>query len=451
MSESRSVSASRESVRKRESRPCGWVVVMGMFVVILCTRAVTRSMSTFFLELSHHFGEGSASIAWIISINDCITMLCAPFGALLSRRIGTRLTVMLGGLLSSCGLVLGSFCTNMTCLYMGPGFLSGFGNALSFTPTLALIGLFFEERRAFAIGLATTGYGVGTFVLPPISQFLIETFGWRGAMIILGGIVTHICVTAALFQPPPSPEPMQMSSGDKNDFSSHQDGCDVEKSEARLTGASPYQQLLRVEFLSFSFVTALVGYGAITPLVYIVPYSQFKGFSDQKASFLLSVIGIMDIVGTVTSGWLIDRKCLRAHQTHCYASTIFIYALVTLLLPTLNTYSQLMTCMVIYGYFDGAISVLIPLVVSTLIDSKHAPTALSIVYSSLGIPYLVGPPISGWLVDLTSGYTLPFVLSGLIKLLGMVILEATFLWTNCLKSRKNKQESCLPVAMLVTS
>uniref|UniRef100_A0A8C4NDT0 Solute carrier family 16 member 12 n=1 Tax=Eptatretus burgeri TaxID=7764 RepID=A0A8C4NDT0_EPTBU len=321
MSESKSVSASSESVRKKES-PWGWVVVMGMFVVIICTRTVTRSLSTFFLELNHHFGGGSASTAWIISINDCLTMLCAPFGAFLSQRIGTRLTVMLGGLLSFCGLVLGSFCTNITCLYMGPGVLTGFGSALSFTPTLALIGVFFQKRLAFALGLATSGNGVGTFILPPISQLLIETFGWRGAMIILGSIVAHICVCGALFQRPPSSEPIQVLSQEKNDCASLQDGCDVEKSRARSQRTLPYQQLLRPEFFSFCFVTTLLCYGAITPLVYIIPYAQFKGFSDQKAAFLLSVLGIMDIVGTVTSGWLIDRKNVsehcQEHQVFCF-------------------------------------------------------------------------------------------------------------------------------------
>lgn len=77
----------------------------------------------------------------------------------------------------------------------------GLGFALSYTPAVAMVGMYFSRRKALAYGLAMSGSGIGTFILAPVVQELIELYTWRGALLILGGLVSHLCICGALLKP----------------------------------------------------------------------------------------------------------------------------------------------------------------------------------------------------------------------------------------------------------
>ncbi|XP_041646040.1 monocarboxylate transporter 12-B-like [Cheilinus undulatus] len=179
----------------------GWMIVAGCFLATICIRAVTRCVSMFFVEFQLHFEKDYSTTAWIHSLVDSTTMLCAPLGSFLGNRLSCRATVILGGLLSSTGLVLSSFASSVEHLYITMGILTGLGFALSYTPAVAMVGSYFSERKALAYGLALSGNGIGTFILAPAVQLLIECYSWRGALLVLGGFVSNLCVCGALMRP----------------------------------------------------------------------------------------------------------------------------------------------------------------------------------------------------------------------------------------------------------
>ena len=68
-------------------------------------------------------------------------------------------------------------------------FLLGVGFGLIYCPAIVIVTMYFEERRAFATGIAVCGAGVGTFIFAPLTTYLIETYTWRGAFLIYAGIL----------------------------------------------------------------------------------------------------------------------------------------------------------------------------------------------------------------------------------------------------------------------
>lgn len=78
---------------------------------------------------------------------------------------------------------------------------AGLGFALCYTPAIVMVGCYFRQRTALAYGIGLSGSGIGTFVLAPVVQLLIDLYSWRGALLVLSAFVANLCVCGALLRP----------------------------------------------------------------------------------------------------------------------------------------------------------------------------------------------------------------------------------------------------------
>ncbi|CAF97045.1 unnamed protein product, partial [Tetraodon nigroviridis] len=457
----------------------GWMVVAACFLATICIRAVTRCVSVFFVEFQLHFEMDYSTTAWIHSITDATTMLCAPLGALLGDWLSCRVAIILGGLLSSAGLILSSCASSVEQLYICTGILTGLGFALSYTPAIAMVGIYFHKRKALAYGFAMSGSGIGTFILAPTVQMFIEYYSWRGALLLLGGLVSNLCVCGALMRPlqPRNAwrtpereisntgsrrvEPKQLETNPSKDTElvlAANGGLGIYGSERGPTKAASgccfglgakrdFSFLLAPRFLVLSTSFCLMAYGCSTPVVHLVPYALSLGLEQQQAAFLMAAFGASGIAGNIASGWIMDRKYLTRYRMLGYMLALGMEGLCCLLAPLLHSFPLLLTFSVFYGVFDGAYVALIPVVTSDVVDPAHLTTALGVVYFLHAVPYLLSPPIGGrgsrrcrggwspptvstgsvspppgWLVDRTGNYHATFLLSGVSFLLSAVVL-----------------------------
>ncbi|MCI4382249.1 hypothetical protein PGIGA_G00012810 [Pangasianodon gigas] len=232
-------------MKNSRDRGWGWMIVAASFVTMICTRSVTRCVSIFFVEFQMQFSTDYSTTSWIHSLLDFTTMLCAPLGSYVGNRLSTRVAVMTGGLLSSVGLVISSFAPSLQFLYISLGILTGLGFALSYTPAVAMVGTYFNERKALAYGITMSGRGIGIFILPPLVQHLIDLYSWRGALLTLGGLVSNLCVCGSLMRPlvgekenvkPNLDEPdvqEDLKTVKLTDIGQNEDKCDKEQEEEK--------------------------------------------------------------------------------------------------------------------------------------------------------------------------------------------------------------------------
>ncbi|XP_015678514.1 monocarboxylate transporter 12 [Protobothrops mucrosquamatus] len=414
----------------------GWMIVIGCFLVTICTRAVTRCISIFFVEFQTYFAQDYARTAWIHSIVDCATMLCAPLGSFVSNHVSSQVGIMLGGLLASAGFILSSFATTLEHLYLSLGILTGLGFALSYSPAVAMVGNYFHKRKALAYGIAMSGCGIGTFILAPVVQLLIEHFSWRGALLILGGFVLNLCVCGALMRPIEGKEDHKnMLEFSEQEFEleaqtsgfkqwsfcspmiklwSHKCVCHCSQQE--------YNFVLMPDFVVLAVSILFMAYGCSPLFVYLVPYSLSVGVSHQQAAFLMSVLGVIDIIGNITFGWFTDQRCLKKYRYVCYLFAVAMDGLCCLFLPALQSFQLLLPFSFTFGYFDGAYITLIPVVTADVVGTASLSSALGMIYFLHAVPYLVSPPIAGWLVDTTGNYTASFLLCGFSMVLSSTLL-----------------------------
>ena len=102
-----------------------------------------------------------------------------PIASALCERIGCRLTVLTGAVLSVSGLLLSSFITrnDVPKMYATYGVMWGIGSSMCYVSSMVVLGQYFDKRMALANGLGTSGSGFGTLIMAPVIQKLLSTLG----------------------------------------------------------------------------------------------------------------------------------------------------------------------------------------------------------------------------------------------------------------------------------
>ncbi|KAH8253372.1 hypothetical protein KR032_005157 [Drosophila birchii] len=180
----------------------GWVVVFASLVVSLIADGLSFSFGLINVQLLEYFGESTSKTAWISSLFFSVPLLMGPICSNLVDKYGCRKMTILGGVVSAFGFALSSFCNSIEMLMVTFGIISGLGLGIGYVTAVVSIAFWFDKKRTFATGIGASGTGIGTFVYARLTSYLIESYGWRGATLILGGTMLNACVCGALMRDP---------------------------------------------------------------------------------------------------------------------------------------------------------------------------------------------------------------------------------------------------------
>ncbi|XP_055602409.1 uncharacterized protein LOC129751125 isoform X2 [Uranotaenia lowii] len=206
LSEDSILSSCPESTRKSKPKipdgGYGWVVVFSSVMISLIMDGVSFSFGLIYMELLNYFGESKSKTAWIGSLFIAVPLLSGPIMSSLVDRYGCRKMTILGGMVATIGFVSASYSQSVEQLYFTFGIVSGLGLGVGYVTVVVSIAFWFDKKRTFATGIGASGTGLGTFLYAPLTQWLIEYFGWRGATLILAGTLFNICAMGALMRDP---------------------------------------------------------------------------------------------------------------------------------------------------------------------------------------------------------------------------------------------------------
>ncbi|XP_007242054.2 monocarboxylate transporter 13 [Astyanax mexicanus] len=393
----------------------GWVVVGSLFMISALVFGLIRSLGVFFVAFVQYFEESAQAVSWITSIGVAMQQLISPIGTAACNAYGARPVVMLGGFLSGLGLILASQATTLAHLYLTMGIISGSGWALVFTPAIASVMQYFTTRRSLAMGLGFTGVGLSSFAFSPLFQYLVQTYTWRGALLILGGLSLNMVACGALIRPLKPPKVMEQA-----ESSCKSSGC-----ASFLSRVCEYFELSLLThrgFITYSVAVTFFNAGYFIPYVHLVAHSRLTGFSEYKAAFVISATGVTDIVGRVVSGWASDLH--RVRTVHLLTVWTGLVGLFLLLLPLCSlggNYAGLLVVSLAYGFCAGAMTPLVFAVVPEIVGMDRMLGALGLLQLIESVGGLLGAPLSGWLRDLTGSYTASFVVAGGFLIFGTII------------------------------
>lgn len=180
----------------------GWMIVFGAILSGALVPSLFMCFGVFmnaFLEVFP--GTSKSSAAWIPSIMTSLMNGMGPITSGLVNLYSARVVTYAGSFVLSAGLVLSYFTNSIQALYLTYGVLGGIGAGLSIAPGLYLISQYFKNRRGLATGVCMAGSSIGQIITPYLVQILLDEYNYKGCMLILGGMMLNICVTACLFRP----------------------------------------------------------------------------------------------------------------------------------------------------------------------------------------------------------------------------------------------------------
>lgn len=178
----------------------GWMVVFGSFMIHVIADGITYSLGIFYSEWVQYFRSSKGTTAWVGSLVPATTYLVGPLAGALTSVYGCRKVSVVGSIITAVGFIISIFATDVYYLYFSFGILGGLGIGLVYLPAIVCVGFYFEKRRAFATGLAVCGAGIGTFVFAPLTQFLLQQYNWKGAVLIESGLMLNCIICGLLFR-----------------------------------------------------------------------------------------------------------------------------------------------------------------------------------------------------------------------------------------------------------
>lgn len=179
----------------------GWVIVAASLVSNVIVDGIGYSFGVFLPEFVRTFGASRSKVSLIGSLL-CGTYLCAgPIVSALTNKFGCRPVAMVGSVIATIAFVLATFSPSIEILILTYGVLGGVGFGMIYLPSIVSVGYYFEKRRAMATGIAVCGSGIGTFIFAPFTKFLLDTYDWKNALLIMAGIIFNGAVCGALMRP----------------------------------------------------------------------------------------------------------------------------------------------------------------------------------------------------------------------------------------------------------
>jgi MFS family permease len=398
----------------------GWRIVATCFVThCLNVGTVFYSFGVFFHPLSEHFGWSRAQISWGFSL---AAVLGAFYAILLGRvvdRHGPRPVQLLGVCALAIGYVSLSATQALWQFYTAMALAVALGSAsLGPVSSNTAVARWFVKRRGTALGISTAGISMGGVVFVPLTQILIERFGWRRAFLAIASLVVAAGVPPVAMWMRRSPESMGLRpDGEEFQLSEREIGLVEQELEVSV---SPREAVRRRDFWLIAVAFGLTVSGLSAVLLHQIPYLLDLGISARVASWVLGGTAAVGVIGKLGFGALIDRFDQRRVILFCFS----LQALGVSLLFLRMSPAVLAVYVVLYGYAMGGNATLQATMVGEAFGRGHygaiagRMSPIIVTLQALGVPFV------GWVHDRTGSYQAAFVL----------VLVATLIASVCIAS-----------------
>ena len=382
-----------------------WVIVAVGALMTCVAIGAMFSLAVFLDPLATDTGWSRAGISGAMTLN-FLVMGAGAFGwGALSDRFGTRIVVLIGAVLLGLALVLASKAGTLTQFQLTYGILVGLAASTFFAPMIAATTAWFDTHRSLAVSLVSAGMGVAPMTISPLARWLITTYDWRTAMLLIGILAWVLLLPAALLvRRPPAPA-----------------AADVAAGTVDVPGMTVGRALRSRHFLilGLTFFACCAAHSG--PIFHMVSYAMACGLAPMAAVSVYSVEGLAGLGGRLLLGVLADRLGAK----RILIAGLLLQAFVMAGYLFIDQLHEFYALAVIFGIAYGGVMPLYAILARDYFGQSLMGTVFgaATMLSSLGMA--IGPLAGGWIFDAFDGYAWLFIGASALGL-GAVAIALAF-------------------------
>jgi MFS family permease len=289
-----------DSVKSESAKPEVWrtpaIIVLSGCLVALLSFGPRSAAGQFLTPLSFANGWGRDVFSIAFAIQNLLWGIGQPFAGAVADRFGTVRVLCTGAIMYGLGLAIMAYASSALALDLSAGVLIGFGLAgCSFNLVLSAFGkLVPEEWRSLSLGAGTAAGSFGQFLFSPLARALIDSFGWQEALLTFAaGMLLVLPLSLALATPAAPATPGAGKAAPQS----------LKQALAEAFAHRSYV-LLVLGFFTCGFQLAFV-------TVHLPAFLVDRGLSAEVGGWTIGVIGLFNIVGSLSAGWLSTRMPKR--------------------------------------------------------------------------------------------------------------------------------------------
>ncbi len=396
----------------------GWVIVTASTVIMTMQAGIMYSYGVFFKHLIADFGWSRASTSGVYSVFMVFHGGWAVVMGWLVDRYGPARVMVACSFIAGLGLVLTSQVSELWQLYITYGIVVGIGISACFITVIATTARWFTRHRGLALGIVSSGVGLGTLILVPAAERLITAFGWSTTYFILGVATWLVMLPSSLFlrRNPSAGQPS--ADGESGTASPMSAGNESRTGQANLeTGLTvtaaarhrPLWMLLLIYFL-FNFCLQMV-------MVHLVNYATDQGTTSFIAATFISVIGGGSLVGRLIMGTASDR--IGSNNALLICCTILMTTLVLLIFSRELWMFYLFA--IVFGFAYGGEVPQMPVLVGRFFGMRAVATLVGMVVFGATIGGAIGAWAAGRIFDVAQSYQLAFTIAAVASFLAVIV------------------------------
>ena len=400
----------------------GWVVIfMGLLTTIAAHGFGRMSYTIILPAMKDGLGFNYTQLGLLGTGNFIGYLTMAIIGGFLAAHFGTRIVI-------TSALVLMGITMILTGLAQSFGFafamrlLTGLGNGASYVPAMALGSAWFTmKKRGFATGIVSAGIGTGTLISGLVVPPILSAFGangWRFSWYILGGAV--LLISGVVFQfvrSTPQEKGLQQVGSEKSE-AVQSDSTAPEKTAApKLTGTIKTV----VKMGAVWYLGVVYFFYGLSYIIYMVFFAAYLvkeiGLSQEWAGGLWALVGGLSIFCGIIWGKISDVLGRSRGAALAYLVLGLSYIIYALIKVDMGFYLSA----VLFGLTAWSIPTIMAAAAGDFVGPRLAPAGLGFITLFFGIGQALGPALGGYLADMSGSFTLPFLVAGIISLVGMVL------------------------------
>jgi MFS family permease len=403
----------------------GWIMLAAVVFVMLAGSGIRAVFGVFIKPIEAEFGWSRAQLSGAAALSLFVLGAVGPMVGWLADVWGPRRVMLLATAILGAGTVLSSFVGHLWQFYISAGLLMAMGaGGLGMATSSTVAARWFVARRGLILGILGGAMSAGQMLIVPMAMVIIRLYGWRASFLWLGVgvLVLALPLILAFVRDDPADKglkPYGAGTAAGAAFGGVKGERRVPVSEAM---GVPAFWLLAVTF----FVCGYTSNGLV--LTHLVPHAAEHGFSEMHAAQALGLMGAMNIVGTVASGWICDRFGRKGPLAFYYGvrGLSLIFLLYVWNVPSLHVFAA------IFGL--NYISTVPP--TTTLTANIFGRLSVGALSGWIFFSHQVGSAIGAWaggaIFDATGSYAwaflsaalLAFIASGLSLLIKEVPVSA---------------------------